>query len=83
MLFACAHARYLLKGRVSWENRNARKGGNKMAKTSIVIVPPKANIIDYDYVAFSFNNIFSQNDTFKIYRTNTGGRLNIPVKSTT
>lgn len=54
-----------------------------MAKTSIVIVPPKANIIDYDYVAFSFNNIFSQNDTFKIYRTNTGGRLNIPVKSTT
>ena len=50
-----------------------------MAEISRVIIPPNADIGDYDYLAFSFNGIFSQNDDFTIYRTSESNRYNIDL----
>ena len=44
---------------------------------SIVKVPSTANK-DYDFLAFSFNGLHSWDD-FKIYRTNSGDRYELPT----
>ena len=50
-----------------------------MSAESIVMVPLDGENVDYDYLGFSFNNVFSQNDDFVIYRTIDGDRFNIEL----
>ena len=53
-----------------------------MAAESRVILPPSAKTADYDFIAFSYNGIFSTNEDFTIYRVSDGSRYNIDVNPT-
>lgn len=50
-----------------------------MATESRVILPPNAKTADYDFIAFSYNGVFSTNEDFTIYRVSDGNRYNIDV----
>jgi predicted phage tail component-like protein len=44
-----------------------------------VYLPPNSNTADYDFLGFSFNDLFSQNEKFTIYRTSDGDRYNSDI----